>query len=384
MADIDSLLTTESNRIGPDIHRRILNTSHWIKLVNKDTWPDEMGSTINALTYDRTLPTSTPSWSTVSFNTGTGNSCVPTAYEVTLPQTLRTYNLQQMSLVSPPICVNDLRFSFQRKQQLSAALDQLTQNTRWAWQQRHRSEYIRLGEHKVVATAAFDEDPDAFPTGGAATSTLTMGMLGRYYIEMIREGGEVGAAAYNDGQPIFVCSLGHELYHNLLREAAGFRTDIRESSKADSLLAPLGMTHSYLGWTFSVDPFPPRYNLSGGAWVEVPPFTTEATTKGDRQILNPDYRTATHEDVVLFHPQVMTSLVPKPISAPGGMTNFDPTKYNGDWFFINERDIDTNPLRNWGKFYGHFSSGSMPVHPELGFTLRVLRCDVMDQSAACA
>ena len=58
--DIEQVLINEANRIGPDIYRKTLNTSPWLKLVKKDVWPDEMGDTIRVLTYERSLPANAP------------------------------------------------------------------------------------------------------------------------------------------------------------------------------------------------------------------------------------------------------------------------------------------------------------------------------------
>ena len=135
--NINQLLQNESGRIGPDIFDKSLNTSPWLKLVQRDTWPDEMGQTIQVLTYERSLPGTTPTWSTVDYTTGTGaGSCVPASEEVGFASTLRSYNLQQSALESPPICVNDLRFSVMRREQLRSCFDVLQQNTRWMWQER--------------------------------------------------------------------------------------------------------------------------------------------------------------------------------------------------------------------------------------------------------
>ena len=74
--DIDQLLISESGRIGPDIYSKSLNTSPWLKLVKKGSWPDEMGTEISVMTYQRSLPANTLTWSTLELNTGTGSNCV--------------------------------------------------------------------------------------------------------------------------------------------------------------------------------------------------------------------------------------------------------------------------------------------------------------------
>jgi len=130
--NIENLLITESGRIGADIYRKTLNTSPWTTLVKQEAWPDEMGTTVNVLIYERTLPASggsitftdvayngvgtqvigaTPSGS----NTGPG-TCAVVGNDLGFAQTLRTYNLQQAAINSPDICLNDLRFPVRRQE----------------------------------------------------------------------------------------------------------------------------------------------------------------------------------------------------------------------------------------------------------------------------
>ena len=54
--NVEQLLIKESGRIGPDIYRKTVDTSPWLKLVNQDVWPDEMGDSVSVLVYERSLP----------------------------------------------------------------------------------------------------------------------------------------------------------------------------------------------------------------------------------------------------------------------------------------------------------------------------------------
>ncbi len=47
----NSILVNEAGRIGPDIYTKSLNTSAWINLAQRGTFPDEMGDVINVLTW---------------------------------------------------------------------------------------------------------------------------------------------------------------------------------------------------------------------------------------------------------------------------------------------------------------------------------------------
>ena len=116
--NIEQLLVAESNRIGPDIYRKTVDTSPWLKLVKQDAWPDEMGDSVSVLVYERSLPydASGPkiNWSdltqnggayggTLSYN-GTGNtaggsdSFPAPGGTIGFGQTLRAYGTQTHAL----------------------------------------------------------------------------------------------------------------------------------------------------------------------------------------------------------------------------------------------------------------------------------------------
>ena len=59
-AAINTILAEEANRIGNDVHQRMMHTSPWIDLIKKSAFPDGMGYQLTTLIYDRTLPTSDP------------------------------------------------------------------------------------------------------------------------------------------------------------------------------------------------------------------------------------------------------------------------------------------------------------------------------------
>jgi hypothetical protein len=418
--DVEQLLINEANRIGPDIYRKTLNTSPWLKLVKKDVWPDEMGDSIKVLTYERSLPTNALAWSRVSIDplassdgsydngakvagangvpsTGFGNNAVnpssgsaspnpqlPNASQIQFAQTLRSYNLTQVALESPKLSVNDLRFSLKRKEQLSNIFDILQENTSYAWQDRFRDEFVRIAQNKINAVldnsgqlVANSGDGSSFSTT-APVSTLTQGMLDRVYMKLIRDGAGNNPLDRENARPVFGAILSSEASRNLISANADIRQDYRWSSKVNELLTPLGIERSYAGFFHMVDDWGPRYNLatdnSGNhTWVRVYPYTQVATTQGYKWDINPDYENATYEDTIIFHQDVFVNLVPKPITAAGSNVTFDAVSYMGDFKWKNIITPDTNPDGTIGYFRAILSSGSKPIRPEWGYVIRHLR-----------
>lgn len=378
--DINNLLVAETNRIGPDIYSKSLNTSPWLKLVKKASWPDEMGTEIQVMTYQRSLPANTLTWGNVNF---TDTNCVPTAQVVNFGQVLRSYNLQQTAIESPKLCVNDLRFTMKRKEQLSNIFRILTENTSYAWIERHRDEFTRLAEHKVVATSAMPEGVASFPLV-VPTSRLTQGILDRIYMKLIRDGAGNNPFGRENGRPQFAVITSSEQSNSVILDNTKVREDYRYSTKVSELLAPLGVERSYKGFYHLIDDFAPRWNFTSGAWVRVNPYLPTGATKGQKWDINPAYETALYEDTFVFHMDVMETLIPAPITAPGGNTKFDPVSYMGDFKWKNIPDAVTNPDGTIGYFRAILSSGSKPVFPEYGYVIRTLRCNSDLGLLACA
>ena len=371
--DIDSWLSAESGRIGPDIFHKTLNTSPWLKLVKQDTWPDEMGYEVSVLTYSRSLPETTLSWGNVGFNTGSGSNCVPSASVVNFYQKLQTYNLQQTAIESPAICVNDLRFSWRRKDQLSHIFRILTENTAYAWKERYRSEYVRLARHKMVVTSSLAESATAFPTT-IPSSKLVQPVLDKIRMSLIRDGAGNDPLGRENGTPVFGLVCSSETSYDIIRSISADREDYRYSTKVNDLLAPLGVERTYKGFYHIIDDFMPRYNFVSGAWVSVEPYIKQTVGGVTEWVINPDYEGAHFEVSIVFHKDVFHSVIPAPITSPGGNTKFDSVAYRGDFKWLNIRDKALNPDGTIGYFRGVLSSGSKPVRPEWGYAVMHARC----------
>lgn len=388
MPNLEQLLIQQENLIGPDIYNKTLDSSIWLKMVQQEAWPDGMGEQIRVLTFERTLAADTDSWEGLTQNLAESsgvagsNNCVPTATQIGFAQRFRTFNLEQKAVESPSICVNDVRFGFQFKEQLRNMYDMLTQNVAYMWKRRYRSEYVRLAEHKVVAAlngSTLYEGASSFPVQ-TPVSALTQGILNWARMRMLRDGAGAAAAGRENGAPVFTLVTSAETSDNIIRQNAD---DMRyTTAKVNELYAPLGVDRSYRGFYHVIDDFPRRFTITNGAWVEVPPYIDAVTAgvaaveKGVHYVINPDYEVAPYEESIIFVKDVMRSLVPGTITSPGGNVTYEPQNYRGEFKFLNIRDRVENPDGNWGYFRGILQSGSKPIHPEWGYAIRHLRCGV--------
>jgi len=462
--NIEQVLINEANRIGPDIYRKTLNTSPWLKLVKKDVWPDEMGDTVRVLTYERSLPSNSLNWSQISvdgvfsrdgsypnntsvISSNSAANILPSAQRIEFAQTLRAYNLTHTAIESPKLSVNDLRFSLKRKEQLSNIFAILQENTSYAWQDRYRDEYVRIAQNKINAVGSSGAlvqnvgDGSVFNSATLPTLPLTQGILDRVYMKLIRDGAGNNPLDRENARPVFGAIISSEASRNLIATSTDIRQDYRWSDSKNELLAPLGISRSYAGFFHLVDDWLPRHDavtitsanagattltvtanslavgdqLSGtgiahGTFVVAVPTSTTvtlsaattattgtrvyvrrlpykavATTQGNKFDINPAYEAAEFEDSIVFHQDVFTNLVPKPITSAGSNVTFDAVSYMGDFKWKNIPHATENPDGTIGFFRAVLSAGSKPIRPEWGTVIRAKRSSTfLDLTAGSA
>jgi hypothetical protein len=118
----------------------------------------------------------------------------------------------------------------------------------------------------------------------------------------------------------------------------------------------------------------PDVNHTPGPFVpSSAPAGGQGGSTAKRWIVNPAYETAQFEEAFVLHPEVMKSLIPRPLSSPGGNTKFEPISYRGDFRFLNIPDRVLNPDGNYGFFRGVLASGSKVGRPEFGYAIMFQR-----------
>lgn len=271
---IEQLLVKEAGRIGPEIYRRTIDTSAWLKLTKQEQFPDEMGDVISSMTFERFFPSASINTSTGTVNgyesgevngsagsswrklgsntvdqdytgfnpytqtisggttppvssTSTAGNVLPVALQgVTFGQKLRQYSLEWASVESPDIALEDLRFAVKRREQLSNIMDVLTESTSLIWQERYRDQYTRNvsleGNLVVPGTAA----------SGIVAQSATVNAGAVYYAVLsgvyTSTGGSVSSTAIVP-QSQLTQGILKRLYMKLVRDGAGRNAMGREN-----------------------------------------------------------------------------------------------------------------------------------------------------------
>lgn len=384
---ITDILVRESGRFETDILNRVFATSPWIHLMPRGVFPGAMGEVISVLTYERNAPDDTDDdWSAVSVVDGQeGGACLPAAEELEIGSTTRTYNLKRKALKGPRFCAEEARSVFALREQLDSIADILSNRTRLEWEKRNRMEYFRMTQYKAVCKAITDfTDSQAATYDGAdqADSILTQGYLDYWKPKLIRDGAGSAAMDKYNGAPVLSLICSAETSEHIIRDSGDNQDDLRWGQPSE-LLRQIGVERIYRGFHHILDPYPRRFNLTGGAYVEVAPFLRSAATKGYKYTVNPDWESATYEESFIFSRGVMTQLIPEPVVAPHPKFKFDPINYMGDWKILNILNEDENPRGNILFHHGILAAGTKPVHPEYGVAFLHLRCNAPLRKKSC-
>jgi hypothetical protein len=271
---IQQLLVKEAGRIGPEIYRRTIDTSAWLKLTKQEQFPEEMGDVISSVTFERFYPSSViaattangyaagdikadagTNWRTLGSNQVTQNyqgfnpytQAVSTAGDglpvdsastsgnvlpaaltgVTFGQKLRQYSLEWASVDSPDIALEDLRFAVKRREQLSNIMDVLTESTSLVWQDRYRNLYT-----KTVAAEGNLVYPSTTANGIIASTTASTGDAAVVYNAVVNGAGTAASGAITAANlPNSQLTQGilKRLYMKLIRDGAGTNAMGREN-----------------------------------------------------------------------------------------------------------------------------------------------------------
>ena len=384
--NIDNQLEKISGALALNIDKRIYTSSVWLTMVKKTAWPEEIGHSFETLRSERAKPDGVNTWRKVQAPDGTSTApCNPPTVNVEFQQNRKTVELATTALQGPPMCVDDLRAVWQRKEQVELAEHALSQVIRNVWIDRYRDSYVTVADYKVVLNPNLprtrESDGDAFALE-PATSKLTNKALDFFYMYLTREGAKMDALTMNAGHPIFALVCSAETSRFLIKEDAATREDFRESSQSDFLLKGMGYTATYNGYMHVIDETPRRATWDGGGtqWIENDPWSEDVTSQTIEQ--DQDYIDADHEDSIIFVKTVMECLVPSSISNVGKM-KFTPQNYIGDIKWLNIPHITDNPDGTIGCYRAVLGSAIRPRQTQYGVVIRHLRCQPDLDLTAC-
>lgn len=384
LANISSFFETRINQFEEKIYYRTWLTNPFSSLVPTLPFDLEMGLVPTVITATCDLPTSFPfSETALALSNGTGNaSCNPSVTTINGGYVNRTYQLYVKAFQTPVFCLTDLQFKFQWVKQAEALEKQLTQYVTQYQGDWHRVQNIGMIETKVStgsgSTLDFATNSNYdFTAVDAPVATLSWRHLSPLYDLLAQKGGEEFAVGHSAGAPVYALNVGpsvkRELFlsNTIKHEDVNF-ADMGKGVEGNENFTPRGTNKAIGGFVPNVDLWPIRYAADGTTAIY--PFINSAVTVGTRGVPNPDYRPISQGGLAKYEAfSIMARNVysrrPRPVGpTTGSMQSFNAVPYSGEVRWINNPDMSTNALGNFGFYRIDIQQAAMPEYPELGFT----------------
>ncbi len=391
--------------IRNDVAVQIQDSDFFIKKLPKEPWLDGQGYQYSYPVYQRSIVTDSvidpnffQSFATLSAtsDTATNNLIGTGACSFTANHNIDSFGvdvlsvaLKKAALNSPDICLDDLKFQWQVLDQIKNVTRVLAENSKWVWSQNYQQDYGNANANKVTA-AASPNIAASFDPANPPTSPLTFGLLEEVHQELGYNGGSLKPTArVDDGTPVYTAVGSNYTFNLLKKSSSNNRNDYRYFSfnEPDVLVGAPGLGGKmYHGFKFEAVQFPPRYDVTAGpVYTRRYPYSATNATRGEKWLVNTDYKGALYEDTNIYHEEVMRVLIPKPQGNIGALTYLQPYSWAGEFVWRNIPSEECNIDGNTGFFRALFAYGIKLERPDLGYTIRALRCDPeLDLRTTCA
>lgn len=414
------LMNRLTGMFDPNVRKRYWPSSPLLALIRRGTWPDGIGTTISTQVYGRSAPAvSQPHWEPVAIVDGAeGGLCVPQPERVIPGYNNYSYSPSRRRLVTNDICAESIRYNHEVVKQMEAWVSSFGGRIRLEWEMRDVFEYHKNCQYRVVCRSEdgvtivagcwWAEGPGAGPHTPLSldsnasqdasnyypvnvghevpNSQLTWGFLDYFMLDLMRNGANVTALGMENGSPVLTVVCSKETSQSLRLSVQG---DLRWGSPS-KLLAPFGVMGSLKGYYFLENPYPRRFEFVAAAgpipgyFSQVPTFIDDPNlTKGNAQIVNPAWKSATYEESFIFDPSVYAQLIPKPFTSAGSGVNFEPVNYTGVYQLMNIKDRNCNPYGNNVFLDAMLADADEPGDFEKGVSFIHLRCNPALAPLAC-
>lgn len=394
-AAVTNALLIESGRYGPQIFGRAARTRPIIRLMQRarGSWQNGMGVSVGAVTFERSLPDTLDGvWADIALSDGADvNACLPPADTAGFGQTSRPYGPQHMAINTDYFCIRDIQFDFEYAQMLAKVTKAFANISEWVWASRYTAETVRLSGHHLTLNTTYGPQDDGAVWSGSTiqyngthlpTARPSQALLNDIYMMLYREAADIATGIdETTGEPVFDLILSAEMSRHIIKSDAAMASDNRYAfmgSKNDPnsplLIGMPTKRRNYGGFFHNIDPYPRKFVWSGSAYVQVAPFVKSSTTKGNKWELNPAYKAATYEEIIVWSQDTYISEAVNTITNPAPGWNFDPHSWMGEFSPRNIQHRTCNPDGTMIFWRALFSDASHPQNPQAGYSLLALAC----------
>lgn len=391
---VENLFLDHAMLIRNDVAVEIQDSDFYIRKLPKEPWLDGQGYQYSYPVYQRSIVTKAVTdpdffqdFATLSATGATGNNLLGTgACTITASHNIDSFavdvltvSLKKAAVNSPDICLDDFKFQWQVLDQIKNVTRVLAENSKWVWSQTYQTEYSAGCANKVSASGTGEPAiGTSFDTIATPTGVLTFGLLEEIHQELGYNGGSLKPTArVDDGTAVYTAVGSNYTFNQLKKQSANNRNDFRYFSfnEPEVLVGVPGLGGKvYHGYKFEAVQFPPRFDGTAGAYTRRYPYVAEDASRGQKWIVNVDYKQAAFEDTAIYHESVMRVLIPKPQGNIGSLTYLQPYSWAGEFVWRNIPDRTCNIDGNIGFFRALFAYGIKLERPDLGYVIRALRC----------
>lgn len=375
--EIQDFLEAARDTVRADVEEIMYSTpTFWRTFTPTGVFPLGKGFEQQAKYYEEPVANDHQPWLAVQDLVDAGEACDIKAEEIQFGRSLINFALETMAIKSPNFCIYNAIAAQDFRADLSQAIGSMGQIGVRKLENRYRNAYLELaGRHYLMVQGLPFRTDGQFPTAAAQT----IGMMHESVLPFIAGyfdavGGYTQNAAMIGGEPYYWAVGHHATWDRMIRSDPEAREDIRNSSKADSLLSVMHLNFAYKRFILVNDPQVPRFTWSGAAWVRVPYFTPVAVDFGVANRPNPAWETATHEALIFIANRLGPKALWLPTSADiAAGTEFGPLHTNLGMRWINKPTNEKNPLMWSGYFLGNASLAMSPEQNRFVVALMVAR-----------
>ena len=396
LTTINSYFLTRVNQFENNIFARFWITDPYAGLIETKPFELEMGLTPTVVTATHELPTSYIPLTTTSLalSNGTGNTaCSPGVVTIGGGYITRSFGLTVNAFQTEAFCLTDLQFKFQWEQQArfrEKGLGDYVTAFQGDWARVNNIAQINAkisttGASSFASASNSANTFAAFSPGQLATTTPSWQVLGQLYDRLNQIGAQQNAVGMSDGTPVYALNLSPGLKRLLYQGGSASATPIRTS--VDYLDMGKEYSRNFLarGIDTAINGFLPNVDLNiiryDASLNPIYPYTNTAVTQGTQAVPNSNYRTVANGGLAVYEQfSVMArgiySKRPRPVGPlQAGLEAFNPVTYSGEVRWINNPDMSTNVLGNYGFYRLDIQQAAMPEFPELGYTGLTLATD---------
>ena len=288
--------------------------------------------------------------------------------------------LMSRELVSEVFCIKDIQTTAHFKMVFSKLVENLFRQIDYMKEVNINFNYLTQLLKKFVVDSGGPKFNSANPyvyrnIGTARLSSLNPQILEWFY-EWMKKMVDVEPYDVVNGSPIYACIAGAQVLSHMYRDDPQLRQDIRFSGYSNDLITKYNFVNTIQGQFFPVTwMWPRRFNINAAHDpVEVLPTVQGIPMNyGTYTGINPNYETATHEEVILCGKSPFKLWTMPTETSLGENTSFGPEPTYFEYFKFINPETPLDPLRREGYFITAATIALSSLHSEGMFGILVER-----------